>query len=249
MKTLIFEDSRLLFLWRISPWMPPLKSLPVGNRMIINQTWWIFTGSFSMLIQETNLSFIPTWRKNEIVWLKVCFGFHRWLQTILVLVQLFLNKFYSSLDILQWGYILKWTIQLCMRAQLLIQKFSVINQGYFCYVKRTARCIHLHESKWPVQTWSSSSETVEKTHKYNFHSPCTLEDFQLQKQSLNWIFKHFFFLRKLDGMGLKQSSPQCKLVMPTCLSKSISLFFSFFLPCFYFFQHMPLSTTPGSKIS
>lgn len=136
-----------------------------------------------------------------------------------------------------------------MKAQLLIQKFSVINQDYFCYVKVTVRCIQLQESKWPVQTVIFIFWNCGQKHKYNFHSPCTQEDFHLQKQSLNWIFEHFFFLRKLDGMGLKQSSPQCKLVMPTCLSKSIYLFFSFFYPLSIFFQHIPLSTTPGSKIS
>lgn len=67
-KTLIFEDSRLLFLWRISSWMLPLKSLPVGNRMLINQTWWIFTGSF-FYVDSRNKPFLQPHlkEKNEIV--------------------------------------------------------------------------------------------------------------------------------------------------------------------------------------
>lgn len=99
MKTFILEDSRLLFLWRISSWMLPLKSLPVGNRMLINQRWWIFTGSF-FYVDSRNKPFPQLSRRKK--WNRVSKSL-LWFSQVTAeysyLVQFFLNRVYSFLDI------------------------------------------------------------------------------------------------------------------------------------------------------
>lgn len=61
-----FED-RWIFLWRTSPWMPPLKSLHIRNRMVINQRAKEFSlADFLILVQETNsLSSLSLKEKEE----------------------------------------------------------------------------------------------------------------------------------------------------------------------------------------
>lgn len=66
MNIFVFED-RLIFLWRISPWMPPLKSLHIRNRMLVNQRYEEFSlAVFSYIGSGNKLSLQPLleWKRR-----------------------------------------------------------------------------------------------------------------------------------------------------------------------------------------
>lgn len=106
MKTFVFEDSRLLLLWRIRSWMLSLKSLLIRNSVFINQRNEEFSLAVIFYIDSRNKLFLqpPLEEKIKKKWVKVCFiCSNRWLLIMVISLQFFLNIFYSSLDILQLG--------------------------------------------------------------------------------------------------------------------------------------------------
>lgn len=67
MKVSDFEDSRLLFLWKVNSYMLLLKILLIRNKMFINQRKEEFSLAFlKMSIEETN-SFQPFFEAKIIV--------------------------------------------------------------------------------------------------------------------------------------------------------------------------------------